>query len=248
MIELRQYSDEYMAQMNMLRLKHLAVYLAITAGTLAALLGSIVLFGWYTHNPDLIQVNPAFVPMQYNTALGFVLGGGGLLALSFAYSRIAAVLGAMTLLIGIFTLIEYVFSVDLHIDQLFMQHYINLKTSNPGRMAPNTALCFSLTGVTTLIAVFCTKYARVLSWTSALGAVTAGLGFVAFTGYLIGVGTAYGWGALTKMAIHTAAGFIVLGIGLIAWSWKQKGIPSWLPLLVAHGAAVLRGSYTGNCG
>jgi hypothetical protein len=52
-----------------------AIALAIA---LQSLLGLSVLTGWYTHNLDLIQVNPAFVPMQYNTALGFVMAGLGL--------------------------------------------------------------------------------------------------------------------------------------------------------------------------
>jgi hypothetical protein len=44
-------------------------------------LGAVVLLGWYLHEPALIQVNPAFVPMQYNTALGFALAGLALLLL-----------------------------------------------------------------------------------------------------------------------------------------------------------------------
>ena len=57
--------------------------LQVTAWVLATaslMLGLLVLVGWYTRNAALIQVNPAFVPMQYNTALGFALSGLGLLA------------------------------------------------------------------------------------------------------------------------------------------------------------------------
>ena len=53
----------------------------------------------------------------------------------------------LVFLIGTLTLIEYVSGINLGIDQLFMEHYIGVKTSHPGRMAPNTALCFSLTGL-----------------------------------------------------------------------------------------------------
>ena len=51
--------------------------LALGSGTL--LLGLVVIVGWYTGNRTLIQVLPQFVPMQYNTALGFVLSGAALL-------------------------------------------------------------------------------------------------------------------------------------------------------------------------
>ena len=42
---------------------------------LVAILGATVLLGWYLHNVTLIQVTPIFVPMQYNTALAFLLLG-----------------------------------------------------------------------------------------------------------------------------------------------------------------------------
>ena len=51
--------------------------LARLTGFLSLALGAIVLVGWYLHEPALIQVNPAFVPMQYNTALGFALDAAG---------------------------------------------------------------------------------------------------------------------------------------------------------------------------
>jgi len=47
----------------------------IIAAIYTFLLGAIVLTGWYISNSDLIQVLPQFTPMQYNTALGFLLSG-----------------------------------------------------------------------------------------------------------------------------------------------------------------------------
>ena len=46
------------------------------------LLGLVVIFGWHTDNRTLVQILPQFVPMQYNTALGFVFSGLALLALA----------------------------------------------------------------------------------------------------------------------------------------------------------------------
>jgi PAS domain S-box-containing protein len=221
---------------------HLQRYLILLTnlgGLVSLLLGGVVLLGWYTHNASLIQVNPAFVAMQYNTALGFMLSGAGLLALVWTGLRAAKVFGGAVLLIGILTLVEYIFGLDLHIDQLFMQHYIDVETSNPGRMAPNTALCFSLTGIALLIGAFSRLSLRHLAWVATLGSTIIGLGIAAFTGYFIGVESAYGWGHLTRMAIHTAAGFVVLGSGFIAlglvFDRKQRpdeGPPGWLPVPV----------------
>ncbi len=220
------------------RTLHTAVYLL--AGS-SLLLGVVVLVGWYTHNAALIQVNPAFVPMQYNTALGFAFSGLGLLALLLG-ARLWQQLAALAVLsVGVLTLIEYIVGVDLGIDQLFMEHYIGVKTSHPGRMAPNTALCFSLTGLTLLIALAQDQAPRRLAATGNLGAIIFALGVVAFGGYLTGIETAYGWGALTKMAVHTALGFMVLGVGFflhaVVRHRRQHGdvrLPTWLiwPMLI----------------
>jgi hypothetical protein len=82
--------------------------LAILAGAMSMLLGAIVLVGWYTHNVTLIQINAAFVPMQYNTALGFLLSGMALLLLTLDRDRMAGIPGLAVLLIGGITLIEYI--------------------------------------------------------------------------------------------------------------------------------------------
>jgi signal transduction histidine kinase len=49
----------------------------------------------------------------------------------------------------------------------------------------------------------------------------------------VGLPTTYGWGRLTRMAIHTAVGFIALGSGVIIYAWRtqsvrEAGIPEWL--------------------
>ena len=113
--------------------------LAILAGAFSMLLGAIVLAGWYLHNVTLIQINAAFVPMQYNTALGFLLSGMALLLLTLDWDRMAGIPGLAVLLIGGITLIEYIGGVNLGLDQLFMEHYVTVKTSHPGDAGANTA-------------------------------------------------------------------------------------------------------------
>jgi signal transduction histidine kinase len=216
---------------------HLAHLLRIgvpATGGISAVLGLVVLAGWYTQTEVLIQVHPAFVPMQYNTATGFLLGGLGLLALVYSQPHIAVACGGVVAAIGILTLVEYIFGVDLGIDQLMMKHYVTVKTSHPGRMAPNTALCFSLTGIAIIMFGWHARYRWILLITGMLGAVILGLGIVAFSGYLTQLESAYGWGYLTRMAIHTAFGFMILGTGLFILAWdkeqvKEFGIPYWFP-------------------
>ncbi|HED16048.1 MAG TPA: response regulator [Gammaproteobacteria bacterium] len=211
-----------------------ALRTANLSGLISLLLGGIVLLGWYLHEPALIQVNPAFVPMQYNTALGFALGGMALLGLIWSWARFAFVTGFAVFLVGMLTLVEYIFGPDLHIDQLFMEHYIQVATSHPGRMAPNTALCFSLTGLTVLLSLLRGRLTSTSASTGIMGAIIISLGLVAFAGYLAGAETAYGWGHLTRMAIHTAFGFIVLGTGFIALAWfndSKRKTRGWLAVV-----------------
>jgi len=213
---------------------------ATTAGVLTALLGMVVIVGWHTGARTLIQVLPTFVPMQYNTALGFVLCGVGLLLGLRGRPRLAAGAGGLAALVGGATLVQYVWGVDLGIDELLRTHDITVGTSHPGRMAPNTAVCFLLVGGALMVHSLVTKpLVRSVS-TVLLSCLSLALGVVALSGYLSGLETAYGWGWLTRMAIHTSVGFIVVSIGLVATVWREDMtpatlLPRWFPVTVFLG-------------
>ncbi|MCH7696007.1 MAG: hypothetical protein IIB73_06880, partial [Proteobacteria bacterium] len=74
----------------------------ITGGVTLAL-ALMVVTGWHTHNILLIQVSPAFAPMQYNTAMGFLLCGAGLLAIAFDRRRLVMACGVLVVVIGLLT-------------------------------------------------------------------------------------------------------------------------------------------------
>jgi signal transduction histidine kinase/DNA-binding response OmpR family regulator len=217
--------------------------LVIIGGWVISILGFTVLFGWYTHNETLIQVSAAFVPMQYNTALGFVVSG-----LSFVmirqYHAVVALCGAFVLFLGLLTLLQYIFVFDLGIDQLMMKHYISVATSNPGRMAPNTALCFFLTGIALVMLSKPNSVWQVSTGGGFLGALIFGLGVIALTGYAVGLETAYGWAGLTCMAVHTSAGFIFIGAIIASIAWQRRNsshlnIPLWFPLQAGIGVVTI---------
>jgi len=198
--------------------------LIVVSGIVAMILGTTVLIGWYTHNVTLIQIDPTYVPMQYNTALGFLLSGAGLIVIVVNKPRIAFVAGVLVAAIGLLTLLEYIFAINIGLDQLFIEHYITVKTFTPGRMAPNTALCFSIIGLTLLMLTTIREHRWLPILTGVAGALLLGLSLVAFTGYLMGVETAFGWGKLTRMAIHTSLGFIVLSCGFLVLTWYQGSL------------------------
>ncbi|MBN4056421.1 hypothetical protein JYT20_01735, partial [Rhodothermus sp. AH-315-K08] len=191
--------------------RHWLSRIAAAEGALLIVLGTAVMVGWYADLPALVQIRPEFVPMQYNTALGFLLMGGALICLVGGRGRVASMLGVLVATIGLLTLTQYVFLVDFGIDELVMEHYITVATSHPGRMAPNTALSFLLGGVGIAAAVHL-RSGKLVDWILGLsGSVVAGLGLIAILGYWSGVTTAYGWANLTKMAVHTSVGFVLAG-------------------------------------
>jgi len=151
-------------------------------GVISLTLGVLVLFGWYTHAVTLIQVHPSFVPMQYNTALGFLICGIGLIAVNFHKLKAAKYSGIFLFLLGSLTLFQYIFGPDLGIDQLLMEHYVSVKSSHPGRMAPNTALCFFLMGISLWVASRAETLIRRRKTLRNLGALVFVLGSIAFLG------------------------------------------------------------------
>ncbi len=215
-----------------------AALIAAASGASVAALGGLVVAGWLTVAVALIQVLPGFPPMQYNTALGFMICGAALLSAALDLRRPTALLGSLAGLIGLATLLQHVIRADLGIDQLLVETYILTGVPDPGRMGPNSALCLALIGAGLLG----------LAWRPArpwfhvvpalLGAVVVALGTAALVGYAAGVPGAYGWGRFNPMAVHTAIGFTLLGGGIagLAWNAAQQAAgepPAWLPLLAS---------------
>ncbi len=190
-----------------------------SSGSLSLLLGILVLIGWYTDTATLVQILPSLVAMQYNTALAFLLCGISLILLLNNKKTLGIVFGLPVGIIGLLTLTEYFFDVNIGLDELFMEHSITVATSHPGRMAPNTALSFLLFYIGSILS---TRNQKRVQLSGVLGSLVFGLGLVAFAGYVVGVEAIYGWGELTQMALHTSIGFAILGIGLNALSFLKE--------------------------
>ncbi len=220
---------------------------AQTAGVLSAALGLVVLCGWYTHNLLLLRLSPTFVAMAYDTALCFLLCGLGLVSVTRidrpGARGLAALCGVGTVTVGLLTLSEYLFGVSLGLDELMMKSYIRSGVTAPGRMAFCTALCFCLIGMGLLL-IQSRRFPLRPLLIALLGSVVIGLGTVALSGYCTGIVQSYTWGQFTRMAVHTASGFVVLGAGVVAFAWRDdqtraRTAPRWLPLFVGLGAATI---------
>ena len=201
-------------------------------GLLATGLGVLALLGWILHLPWLVQLHPAFPPMQIVTAVSFVLGGLGL----FTAERPASGgFGAGVLLLSGLTLAEYFFGVSLGVDF----HVGALDSPYPGRMAPNTALSHFLVGVGLGLAALRRTTPGLVGF---CGTLVFCLGNTSLIGYLSGLTGAYSWGGFSGMSLQTAIGLLFMGPGLILLAWEQEGnypmIPSWVPGLAGLGLLV----------
>ncbi len=171
--------------------------------------------------------------MQRNTAASFVLIGLALLGIVWSKPRFTLVTSAITATLSAATLFEYLLRANFGIDELLGAAYITTQTSHPGRMSPTTALCFIVlaTGFVLAQTSLRTRRSSVLGVT---GLLVAAVGAACFIGLASGTSDAFAWGNLTRVAFPTAAGFLLLGIGVsvVAWGMTRPELdePAWVPL------------------
>lgn len=212
--------------------------LIMVTGAIATCLGLIVMLGWHIQNRLLVQVFPYAVPMRYNTALAFVLSGVSVLALGQKRYKIARWLGIIVGAIGVLTLLQYFFDINLGIDELLMKDYLSpttplntLKTTHslikinrplPGRPSPNTAFSFAIISAALVLLGRTRQRQRIALIAGLCGAIVAAIGIIALIGYFSGAITAYSWGYSIGVAIHTAFGLLVLSAGLMTLALSTR--------------------------
>ena len=188
------------------------------AGALTIAAGTTVIIGWIVDLPLLKSLHPGLVSMKANTALAFVLAGISLLLLSSQGESkqkvIARFLAFMVFLIGLFTILEYVFTWDAGIDQLlFHEPQGTIGTYSPGRMALNTAISFCLLGITVVTMRRKKRWSNVLAQFAPL--VVAFFGLLVLLSYAYGLTGFIGIAIYTRMALHTAVTFVLLSVGML---------------------------------
>lgn len=195
-------------------------------GAIVVIVGLAVIFGWITHNPSITQIVTSFPPMQFNTALCFLLLGlACIIPQKKAISCLRCIFSFFVLLIAVSTLLEYLFNLDLHIDELFiLQSKITNLSLYPGRMSPNTAACFSLLSIANISPIF-QKYIPFLK-TSKISLTIAVfiLSLMSILGYLSNNHFLFSWGIVTGMALHTALCFLMLSASKITFKGFKSNI------------------------
>ena len=192
----------------------------VICGAALASLGSVVLaVGWWAGVDGVTRLLPDLASMKANTALGFILFGGALLARDDPArgperTARAGAWGALALL-GLATAVQYVFELDFGIDELLAAETDLTATSSPGRMGLNTALCFLATGAGALLMERGAPRERTIVG-QGLSLASATLAFLALVAYIYDASGSRGLASSTEMALHTAMAILVGTVGLLA--------------------------------
>jgi diguanylate cyclase (GGDEF)-like protein/PAS domain S-box-containing protein len=209
-----------MTSLEQTRLFRLFEHVPRGASAVAIAVGSLVLFGWVFNLALLKSVFSGLVDMKANTALGFVLAGVSLWAATISRVpkrlplAIAGFCGGAVLLLGLLVLAEYLSGANFGIDQLLVSDISTLPGDIPGRMAFSTAACFAALGAA-LVLISREKggFVPAVHALATVPILVAGAALVSY-GYnieaFLRIKLQY-----TPMALHTAAGFVVLGLGVI---------------------------------
>ena len=200
-------------------------YVFLIPGLLVILLGSLSLFGWVFDFPLLTRINADWKPMAPSTALCFVLGGLSLLMDIKSTHRPVAVAYSifvwLILLLASARAVELVSGHELGIG--FLRPTLGSQSTYSGHMSPQTVIGF-LALVIGMLAIRWADGPKARTLAGIMAGALLIIGLSAILGYwlnlqhvfeLLYVKTGMIW-----MSFPTAAGMVLLGLGLLCQARK----------------------------
>ena len=172
-----------------------------------------VIAGWYLNIKEVLVIIPGASSMKLNTALGFLLSGIGLLAVtkkSNTYLILQIAISLLLFFLGTLTLVQYNFGLNLNIDNFFV--YDMYSSKFPGRMSPATATCYALIGIS--FGGLTSKYNFVKNITQYILFTVTLISLVSIVTYILNVPSQNKTFFWSSMAIHTSILFLVLSVGI----------------------------------
>src|SRR5215204_5634565 len=216
----------------------ISVPLAI--GVFVAFVALVIICEWLTGVKILARFSPTDSSMKFNSATVFLAFGLSLIfnnSENYRAQKAANVLTAFGMMVAVFTLSQYVFGVNLGIDEFVVRDNPNpIITSSPGRMSPFVAFNFILTGAALLLWRKTGKNNYRPSEYFALAAHFTPV--IAITGYIFSATSLYSFTTVTGIALFTAILFLILLTGILAVE-SERGFTTIL-LSRTRGGLVLR--------
>ncbi len=110
------------------------------------IIGIVVLIGWFTQNDFFRTIVTDQATMKFNTALCFVFSSIVLFLNYFRENKkqhpVSIILSVVIALTGLLTLAEFIFGINLGIDELFVKDEVRTTAGYfAGRMSPVSAAC-----------------------------------------------------------------------------------------------------------
>jgi PAS domain S-box-containing protein len=170
----------------------------VAISLLVAASGLIIMIGWQRNILPLLTFGLGYVPLKANLALSFLLTGIALVLLQFPRRStliLSQAISVIVFLIGILTVIEFVFRIDLGFHKLLYRHStLAAVTGETGRMALNSAISLVLISIVQLalsfkkirfflFVEFCLVFAFSISFYGLIGFIFGLAGFSQSTGY-----------------------------------------------------------------
>ncbi|MCJ8053274.1 PAS domain-containing sensor histidine kinase [Shinella curvata] len=182
--------------------------------------GVIMMTLWLAEPAGLAAAHPGLFGMKFNAALAFVVLGAGLYLAARGRVRLAVLMMVPVFIYGAIAFSQHLFGIDTGIDTLLNEPFVDIGTSRPGRIAPNTALCFMLMSLAIARRALCRKNDIVQV---ALGFATFIIAAAALVGYAISLDFAHDWIRFTRMSFQSASCFVALSIAIIFVGTEKAG-------------------------
>jgi len=176
----------------------------------------VVMMGWVFNIRALQHIIPGFVSMVFNTALCFVLYSTALLLTQYKTRKYGTaaffVLSLIGTLIGLITLLQFLFHFNTGLDELFVTDPEKISASHlyAGRMAFNAAINVFLFGLGLLMLTARHRLFNLIA--QGIFHVVTFFSAIALVGYLYGASLFYSLFYVSSMATHTAILFFILSI------------------------------------
>ncbi|MDD5489530.1 MAG: HAMP domain-containing sensor histidine kinase [Candidatus Moranbacteria bacterium] len=202
-------------QINIHLATHLKIFSKVLA-TLVFLIGFFAVLGWQFEIDIFKKVAPSLPVIAPNTACSFVLIGLFLFFLNWTKENhkfmrsLVSFLSILIAILGMLTLIEYIFRLNFGIDRLFFARKMG---TDIVRMSPQSALNFLLVGMA--LSFYSSKEKKHVFW-GQIAIVAAGImALVSLFGFIYGVAGLYTIAPYKGMAAHTAIAFVLTFLGIL---------------------------------
>lgn len=188
-------------------------------------ISTLVLIGWEADISVLKSVSQEMVAMNPVSALCFILASLSFIfrsrAKQTAFMSIAGYLcAAAIVLISLHILINFIITPSFKLDAAFFPAKLEL-SGQPNRMAPNTAFCFLLTGISLLLLRYENRRGRMPAHYPAT--LIGLLSLLSLLGYLYQVEEFYGVFNYVAMALNTAVCFFLFAV-VVFFSSPDAGV------------------------